>query len=135
MGFHQMSRKCLSFRSTWVHLGIKWGSCYWIFSFMCNVCRSPFCPFSFDHFVFCPSLRIQSTPLVSSNSSFDYERIWWRLFKVVRTTFDIYVFIIVVFVILNKWFYRFIFICMFYTRNIRNTVKVGGKISPIVLTG
>ena len=80
-------------------------------------------------------LRIQSTPLVSSNSSFDYERIWWRLFKVVRTTFDIYVFIIVVFVILNKWFYRFIFICMFYTRNIRNTVKVGGKISPIVLTG
>ena len=80
-------------------------------------------------------LRIQSTPLVSSNSSFDYERTWWRLFKVVRTTFDIYVFIIFVFVILNKWFYRFIFICMFYTRNITNTVKVGGKINSIVLTG
>ena len=131
-----MSRNCLSFRSTWVHLGFKWGSCYWIFNFMCNVCRSPFCPFSFDHFIFCPSFEDSEYPFGIFKLFF---WLWAYLMKVIqgRSHYVRYLcfFIIFVFVILNKWFYRFIFICMFYTRNIRNTVKVGGKINPIVLTG
>ena len=33
---------CLPFRSTWVHPGFQWDSCYSIFSFMCMFCRSLF---------------------------------------------------------------------------------------------
>jgi hypothetical protein len=57
--------------------GFQWGSCYSIFSFMCNVCKSLFVLLSLFFWpLFCLSfnLRILITHLVSSNSLF----IFWN---------------------------------------------------------
>ena len=35
--------------------GLQWGSCYSIFSFMCNVLQIFVCPFSFGHCIVCCS--------------------------------------------------------------------------------
>jgi hypothetical protein len=53
--------------------GFQWGSCYSIFSFMYNVCRSLFVLLSFFFWPLCClsfDLWILITPLVSSNSSY-----------------------------------------------------------------
>ena len=66
------SRNCASFWSTRVHTRFQWGSCYSIFSFMCNVLQIVVCPVLFFLPLCCLSfdLRILITPLVSSNSSY-----------------------------------------------------------------
>ena len=52
--------------------GFQWGSCYFIFSFMCMFCRSLFVLLSFFFWSLCClsfDLQILITPLVSLNSS------------------------------------------------------------------
>ena len=68
-----VEQEILTFRSTWVHPGFYRGSCYSIFSFMGNVCRSLFVLLSFNFWPLCClsyDLRILITPLVISNSSY-----------------------------------------------------------------
>ena len=63
-------------------------SCYSIFSFMCMFCRSLFVLLYF--------LRLALWYL---QTLLDFERTWWRLFQkhVLRTKYDIYVFIAIEF--------------------------------------
>ena len=53
--------------------GFQWGKCYSIFKFMCMFCRSLFVPLSCYFWplrcLFFIYIRIQITPLISSNSS------------------------------------------------------------------
>jgi hypothetical protein len=62
-----MSSHFLPCQNRWVHTshpvraheftpGFKWGSCYSVISFQCNVLYIVVCTFSFGHCVVCPSL-------------------------------------------------------------------------------
>jgi hypothetical protein len=83
-------RNCLLFGRTWFHPWILWSLFCSIFSVLCSALHIVVCLLFSGHCVVCPSLIYGLfTPLVSSNSSWEY-RFWTHTYNIVQSEHCIY---------------------------------------------